>query len=75
MLTDSQNASDTVVNSLRLPIHVTPKMYAKSTIRLGESETLQLKAQCTRDLSSTDCKKCRTYQFYCGASKLLCWKK
>jgi hypothetical protein len=44
MLTDSQNASDTVVNLLRLPIHVTPKMYAKSTIRLGESETLQLKA-------------------------------
>ncbi|KAK4286238.1 hypothetical protein QN277_002823 [Acacia crassicarpa] len=35
-----------------------PKMFATGEIKLGISETLYGLTQCTRDLSSIDCKKC-----------------
>lgn len=37
---------------------VNPKMFATGEMKLGESKTLYGLTQCTRDLSSVDCKKC-----------------
>ena len=37
---------------------VSPKSYATGELKLGESKKLYGLTQCTRDLSSADCKKC-----------------
>ena len=38
--------------------YVKPKLYATRESELGESNKLYGLVQCTRDLSSSDCKKC-----------------
>ncbi|KAE8037510.1 hypothetical protein FH972_010096 [Carpinus fangiana] len=69
LLTDSENASDPVsfgqktndlISKLVEIAYVIPRTYGTSTVRLGASETLELTAQCRRDLSGTDCKRCLT---------------
>ncbi|XP_059429017.1 cysteine-rich repeat secretory protein 38-like [Corylus avellana] len=69
LLTDSQNASDPVsfgqktndlISKLVEIAYVIPRTYVTNTVRLGASETLELTAQCSTDLSGTDCKRCLT---------------
>lgn len=62
-----QNASDPtsfnqktkeLVSSLAEEAYHSPVLFASGELKLNESEKLYGQAQCTRDLSSTDCKKC-----------------
>lgn len=64
---DSQNAKDPIkfgqktedlLSKLARIAFVTPRMYGRCTIKLAESEQLYLLAQCTRDITSIDCKRC-----------------
>ena len=48
----------TLLSQLSEEAYVAPKMYATGELELGESEKLYGLVQCTRDLSTVDCKKC-----------------
>ena len=47
-----------LLSQLSEEAYVAPKMYATGELELGESEKLYGLVQCTRDLSTVDCKKC-----------------
>ncbi|KAJ1418102.1 Gnk2-homologous domain [Sesbania bispinosa] len=47
-----------LLSQLSYKAYVNPKLYATGELKLGKSETLYGLTQCTRDLSSVDCKKC-----------------
>ncbi|KAJ7948193.1 Cysteine-rich repeat secretory protein [Quillaja saponaria] len=47
-----------LLSSLAKKATATPKLYATGDLKLEGSETLYGLAQCTRDLSGPDCKKC-----------------
>ncbi|KAH7860851.1 hypothetical protein Vadar_018781 [Vaccinium darrowii] len=62
-----QNVSDPVyfnektkelLGNLAEEAYVSPKMYSSGEMVIGESKKLYGLVQCTRDLSSVDCKKC-----------------
>ena len=53
----NQKVKDLLVE-LTEKAHVEPRKYAAGDSRLGPSKKLYGLAQCTRDLSSIDCKKC-----------------
>ncbi|KAK9999490.1 hypothetical protein SO802_019093 [Lithocarpus litseifolius] len=64
---DSQNAKDPVkfgqktedlLSKLARIAFVKQRMYGRSTIKFAESKQLYLLAQCTRDITSIDCKRC-----------------
>ncbi|KAK2988003.1 hypothetical protein RJ640_011266 [Escallonia rubra] len=47
-----------LLSELSEKAYVSPKLYATGDSKLGESKKLYGLVQCTRDLSSVDCKKC-----------------
>ncbi|KAK7324774.1 hypothetical protein VNO77_28608 [Canavalia gladiata] len=47
-----------LLSDLAQKAYVNPKLYATGELKLEKSETLYGLTQCTRDLSSIDCKKC-----------------
>ncbi|KAB1199562.1 Cysteine-rich repeat secretory protein 38 [Morella rubra] len=47
-----------LLSSLSYKAYASPKLYATGELVLGSSEKLYGLAQCTRDLSSLDCKEC-----------------
>ncbi|XP_020207383.1 cysteine-rich repeat secretory protein 38 [Cajanus cajan] len=47
-----------LLSQLALTAYANPKLYAAGKLKLESSDTLYGLIQCTRDLSSTDCKKC-----------------
>ncbi|GMP54220.1 hypothetical protein CsSME_00019451 [Camellia sinensis var. sinensis] len=56
-LSFNQKTKD-LLSQLSQQAYVAPKMYATGESELGYSEKLYGLVQCTRDLSSVDCKKC-----------------
>ncbi|KAL7218996.1 hypothetical protein ACSBR2_012128 [Camellia fascicularis] len=50
--------TEDLLSQLSQQAYVAPKMYAAGESELGYSEKLYGLVQCTRDLSSVDCKKC-----------------
>ncbi|CAL5336559.1 hypothetical protein CsSME_00019442 [Camellia sinensis var. sinensis] len=56
-LSFNQKTKD-LLSQLSQQAYVAPKMYAAGESELGYSEKLYGLVQCTRDLSSVDCKKC-----------------
>ncbi|XP_061363114.1 cysteine-rich repeat secretory protein 38-like [Gastrolobium bilobum] len=52
------NMTKELLSVLAYKASVDPKMYASGTLMIGESEKVYGLAQCTRDLTSMDCKKC-----------------
>ena len=66
-LLNVQNVSDAatfnyvtkeLLSILAYKASVDPKLYATGELKIGESEKVYGLTQCTRDLSSNDCKKC-----------------
>ncbi|CAK8536556.1 unnamed protein product [Lathyrus sativus] len=47
-----------LLSLLAYEAYMDKKMYANGELKIGESERVYGQAQCTRDLSSVDCKKC-----------------